>query len=169
MIRSALYAAAAAVAVVLEVTWLERLRLGAPVDPLLVVIITVGLLRGPEGGALAGAGCGLLQDVMTGVPLGLGMLGGLAVGFCAGLAERSIYIENVWLPALSALVLTGLRNAVWLGAADLVGLLHPPLLDAVRVTALGACYNGCIAMPIFHGLRRLDGALARLYERPRSA
>ncbi len=168
MIRYAFYFLAACVAVILEVTWLERLSVGAPVDPLLVLVIVVGLLHGAEEGALVGAGCGLLQDVMTGVPLGLGMLGGLGVGFCAGLAERSIYLENVWLPPLAAVTLTLLWHALWVGAAALVGWVHASVFEVARTAALGACYNGSIAVPIFHGLRRLDGALVRLYERPRS-
>ncbi len=169
MMRYALYFVASAVSLVLQITWLSRLSVGgAVVDPLLVVVMMVGLLHGPEEGALVGAGAGLLQDVMTGTPLGLGMLGGVCVGFCAGLGERSIYVENVWLPGLAAGVLTVLRSAVWIGAAHLVGLLSASLVDVARITALAACYNGCIAVPMFHGLRRLDGTLVRLYERPRS-
>jgi rod shape-determining protein MreD len=167
MTRYALYLIAAAAALVLEITWLTwltRLDLGAPADLLLVVVMTVGLLHGPEEGAIAGAACGLLEDVMTGVPLGLGMLGGVAVGFCAGLAEQSIYVENMWLPAIAACALTLVRYAVWAGAAQLAGLLHAPPMQVARVAALAACYNGCIAIPIFHGLRRLDGALVRVHE-----
>lgn len=167
--RYALYLAASAAALVLQITWLSRLGVGgAVVDPLLVVVMTVGLLHGPEDGALVGAASGLLQDIMTGTPLGLGMLGGVCVGFGAGLGERSIYVEHVWLPGLAAGVLTLLRYAVWAGAAHLTGLLSVSPLDVARVAALAACYNGVVAVPLFHAFRRLDGALVRLYDRPRS-
>jgi rod shape-determining protein MreD len=168
VIRYAMYVIAAAVALVLQITWLDRVTPGAPVDPFLVIVMTVGLLHGPEEGALVGAGVGLLEDVMTGAPLGLGMLSALVVGFCAGLGERSMYVENIWLPAVAAAVLTCVRNVVWVGAAHLVGLLNTPVLDVARVTVLAACYNGVIAVPLFHGLRRLDEALVRLYERART-
>jgi len=167
--RYALYFVASAAALVIQITWLSRLSPGgAVVDPLLVIVMTVGLLHGPEEGALVGAGAGLLQDLMTGAPLGLGMLAGVCVGFCAGLGERSIYVENVWLPGLAAWVLTLVRNAVWIGAAHLAGLLTASPLDVARITLLAACYNGLVAVPIFQGLRRLDAALVQLYERPRS-
>ncbi len=167
--RYALYFVASAASLVLQITWLSRAGLGGAVaDPLLIVVMVVGLLHGPEEGALVGAGAGLLQDVMTGTPLGLGMLAGVCVGFCAGLVERTIYLENVWLPGLAASALTLVRNAVWIGIAHLVGLLSASPLDVVRITALAACYNGIVAVPIFHGLRRLDAVLVRLYERPRS-
>lgn len=168
MMRYAFYLIAASAALVLEITWLPLLGLGAPADPMLIVVVTVGLLHGPEEGAIVGAGCGLLADVMTGVPLGLGMLAGAAVGFCAGLAERSIYVENLWLPAIAACALTPVWYAVWAGAAHLAGLLHAPGVQVARVSALAACYNGCVAIPIFQWLRRLDGVLVRLQEGPRA-
>lgn len=161
------YAVLVAAALALETTWLTHVSVGGAVaDPLLVVVMVVGLLHGPEEGALVGAGVGLLQDIMTGVPLGLGMLGNLCAGFVAGVGERSLYMENLWLPGLGALLLSLLRSTVWIGAASLVGLLDASPLHLVRVTLLAACYNGFIAVPIFHGLRRLDSVLVRLSERP---
>jgi rod shape-determining protein MreD len=168
MTRYALYTLLGALAIVLQTTWLGSVSLGGIVaDPLLAIVLAVGLLHGPEEGALVGAGLGLLQDVMTGVPLGLGMLGNLIVGFCAGLGQRSIYVEDLSMPALAGAVMTVLRAIVWIGAAHLVGLLDVSFLEAVWVTVLAACYNGLIAVPVFHGLRRLDRALVRLYERSR--
>ena len=168
MIRYTMYALLGVIAIVLQTTWLDSVGLGGAVaDPLLAIVLAVGLLHGPEEGALVGAGVGLLQDIMTGVPLGLGMLGNMVVGFCAGLGQRSIYVEDLWMPALAAAVMTVLRAIVWIGAAHLVGLLDAPFFEAVGVTVVAACYNGIIAVPIFHGLRRLDRALIRLYERSR--
>lgn len=162
-----MYAAAACAALVLQITWLSRLPFGAAVDPLLLIVVSVGLLHGPEEGAAVGAASGLLQDVMTGAPLGLGMLSLLGVGFCAGLGERSISVEYVWLPGLAAAVLTLLRTALWAGVAHLVGLLSASPLEVAWVGLLSACYNGIVAVPVFRGLRRFDRALVRLYERHR--
>jgi rod shape-determining protein MreD len=165
VIRYVVYALSVAASLVLQTTWLARASIGGAVpDPLLILVMATGLLHGPEVGMLLGAGIGLLQDVVTGVPLGLGMLACLCVGFAAGLGERIIYMENVWLPALGAVALSALKVAVWTGAAHLVGLLPAPPLEVVRVGLLTACYNGVIAVPIFHGLRYLDGALIRFHE-----
>jgi rod shape-determining protein MreD len=167
MIRFGGYAVLVSVALVLQTTWLTHLSVGGAVaDPLLLVVMVVGLLHGPEEGALAGAGVGLLQDIMTGVPLGLGMLGDLCTGFAAGIGQRTLYLESTWLPALGAAILSVLRSIVWIGAAHLVGLVSPSPLHLLRVLVLTACYNGVIAVPIFRGLRRLDSALVRLSERP---
>lgn len=166
MTRVVAYGVLIAVAAVVQTAWLTRASVaGAVADPLLSVVMVIGFLHGAEAGALAGAAVGLVQDLVTGVPLGLGMLGNLSVGFLAGLGERTLYFENLWLPALAALLLTVVRSAVWMGAAHLVGLLNAPPAELAGVTLLTACYNGAIAVPIFHGLRRLDRALIRLAER----
>src|SRR5205807_1402364 len=123
MIRYAVYLLLATVSLALQTTWLAGAGVGgAAPDPLIILIMIVGLFHGPEEGAAFGAGVGLLEDVVTGAPLGLGMLADLCVGFAAGLGVRIIYMENVWLPALGAAALSGLRVIVWVGAAHLAVL-----------------------------------------------
>jgi rod shape-determining protein MreD len=163
--RYLVYLLLVGVGLALEMTWLTRATIaGAPPDPLLIFVMTVGLLHGSEEGALVGAGVGLLQDITTGVPLGLGMLANMCVGFAAGLGERLIYMESTWLPVVGAVGLSGLRATVWALAAYLVGLLKGPAPEVARLVVAVACYNGIIAIPIFHGLRYLDGALLRFHE-----
>jgi len=167
--RFLVYAILAAAGTVLQTAWLTYLPLGGGIaDPLLPIIMTVGLLHGSEEGAVVGAGIGLLHDVMSGSPLGLGMAAGVCVGFAAGLGERSLSFESAWLPALGGAMLTVLGAAVSMTAAHLVGLAQAPFADAVRAVLGSACYNGVIAVPIFHGLRRLDAAAVGLYERSRA-
>jgi rod shape-determining protein MreD len=168
VIRFGAYLVLVAAGLVLEMTWLARATVaGVAPDPLVIFVMVVGLLRGSEEGALVGAGVGLLQDVVTGVPLGLGMLADLVVGFVAGMGGGIIYIESVWMPAAAAAALSVLRVGVWALAAHLVGLLGGPLLEVVRVAVVMGCYNGLIAIPIFHGLRSLERALVRLHEESR--
>jgi len=168
--RFLLYAVLAAAGTVVQTAWLTYVPLGGGIaDPLLPIIMTVGLLHGSEEGAVVGAGIGLLHDVMSGSPLGLGMTAGVCVGFAAGLGERNLSFESAWLPALGGAVLTVLAAGVSMTAAHLVGLAQAPLPDALRAVLGSACYNGVIAVPIFHGLRRLDNAVVGLYERSHPA
>ena len=165
MMRYAAYAILVAALLIVQMTWLARLTIGgAAPNPLQIFVMSVGLLHGSEEGALVGAGVGLLQDVVGGGPLGLGMLAELSVGFAAGLGERVINMENIWLPVLGAVALSALHTAVWAAAAHLVGMLQAPILEVARVGALGACYNGLVAVPIFRGLRYVDMALVRGHE-----
>ena len=168
MIRYLVYLLLVVAGLGFEMTWLARASIaGAVPDPLLIFVMAVGLLHGSEEGALVGAGVGLLQDITTGVPLGLAMLANMCVGFTAGLGERFIYMESSWLPVVAAFALSGLRVAVWALAAHLVGLLQGPIPEVARVVVAAACYNGIIAIPIFYGFRYLDGALVRFREASR--
>ena len=168
MSRYAVYALIVALGLALETTWLARAAIaGATPDPLLIFVMTIGLLHGPEEGAFAGAGIGLLHDIATGVPLGLGMLADMCVGFGAGMGQRFIYMESTWLPVIGGTLLGGLRAAVWALAAHLVGLLQGSLPEVGRVVLAAACYNGIVAIPLFRAFRSLDRALARLREEAR--
>jgi rod shape-determining protein MreD len=168
--RFLVYAVCAAAGTVVQTAWLAYLPLGGGIaDPLLPIIMTVGLLHGSEEGAIVGAGVGLLHDVMSGSPLGLGMAAGVCAGFAAGLGERGLSLESVWLPAVGGALLTVLAGGVTLIGAHLVGVAAAPLPDAARAVLGSACYNGVIAVPIFAGLRRLDAAVVRLYERSHPA
>jgi rod shape-determining protein MreD len=167
VIRTAAYAGLAAAAAVLQTTWLADFRPeGAGVDPLLLVVMSVALTRGAEAGMVVGAGAGLLQDVMNGVPIGLGVAANVCAGFCAGLGEGRLYLEDRWLPAVAAFVVTIVRNAVWLGLGHLIGLVSVAPFGAARMVLLSACYNGLVAVPVFYWFRRLDRTLERLSRRP---
>lgn len=164
--RFVVYAVCAAAGTVLQTSWLVYLPLwGGIADPLLPIILTVGLLHGSEDGALVGAGIGLLHDIMSGSPLGLGMAAGACVGFAAGLGERSLSLDSTWLPAVGGAVLTMLSAIVMLIGTHLIGLSHVSAGEFARATLGSACYNAIIAVPIFHGLRRLDTAVAAAYGR----
>ncbi len=168
--RFVVYAVFAAAGTVVQTALLAYLPLaGGIADPLLPIVMTIGLLHGSEEGAVVGAGIGLLHDVMSGSPLGLGMAAGVCAGFAAGLGEGSLSLESAWLPAIGGALLTVLAGGVTLIGAHLVGLAAVPLPDAARAVLGSACYNGVIAVPIFHGLRRLDVAVVRLYERSHPA
>ena len=168
--RFLVYAVFAAAGTVLQTAWLTYVPLfGGVADPLIPIIMTVGLLHGSEEGAVVGAGIGLIHDVMSGSPLGLGMAAGVSVGFAAGLGEGSLSFESAWLPAVGGALFTVLAGGITLTGAHLVGLTVAPLPDAARAVLGSACYNGAVAVPIFHGLRRLDTAVVRLYQRSRPA
>ena len=168
MTRYLVYLLIVGIGLALQTTWLARAMIaGAIPDPLLIFVLTVGLLHGAEEGALAGAGVGLLRDIATGVPLGLGMLADMCVGYCAGLGQRFIYMESTWLPVIGGTLLGGLRAAVWALAAHLVGLLEGPAPEVARVVLAAACYNGIVAIPLFRIFCSLDRALVRLHEEAR--
>lgn len=96
-----------AVAIVLE----ARLRVGG-VSPNLTLIFVyyIGLRRGPSGGLLAGAGLGMLSDILAGSIIGPNLMGKCTAGYMSG------FLKGGWLFTWTPLL--GLIGIVVLTAVD---------------------------------------------------
>lgn len=150
------------VAALIQSAWLVRMPIaGAVIDPLLVLAVATGILRGAESGAVVGLAGGLLQDLLGGGPLGMHGLSKLAVGFGSGLFERSIYIENPFLPAFAAFAGTLLGMALLNIIGVVTGLGPVSLLEVVPRVLVQAVLNSAIAPPLFRGIRALNVRLER--------
>jgi rod shape-determining protein MreD len=67
---------------------------GVVLDLPIVLVVLLGLHRGPEAGCLTGFALGLAQDVAAGGPLGLQALSKALVGFGAGELPRVCLLSN---------------------------------------------------------------------------
>lgn len=79
---------------------------GVVPDLLLVLVILLGLRRGPEAGCLCGFVLGLAQDVLSGGPLGLQALSKALVGFLVGELPRWCVGSNPVVPVSAAVLAT---------------------------------------------------------------
>jgi rod shape-determining protein MreD len=160
-VRALIYAVLLAAAALLQGAWLVRMDLaGAILDPLLPIAVAVGILRGAASGAVVGLAGGLLQDLLSGGPLGVQGLTKLVVGFAAGLFERSIYIENPLLPAVAAFVGTLLSEVLLAVVGQITGLGRESV-GAVGRALAQAALNSAVAPLLFRGIRRLEVRLER--------
>ena len=67
MVRKIVYVLLLILAVVLQETWIPLWAVaGATPDLLILFVVFTGLISGPMAGLLAGAGVGLLLDLLTG-------------------------------------------------------------------------------------------------------
>jgi rod shape-determining protein MreD len=124
-------------AVVLQVTVLNRLPLpGAAPDLVLVVVVAVGLLQGPRTGMLVGFAAGLLGDLSGDAELGRTALVLVLVGFLAGLLEDEADVSPL-VPA----VVAGALAAV----AVLVHAAGGVLLSDPRTTG-GALWRSLVSL-----------------------
>lgn len=162
MSRALVYAGAVVVAVLVQTAWLARLQIsGAALDPLLPLAVGVGILRGAESGAVVGLTGGLLQDLLSGGPLGMFGLSRLVVGFASGLFERSIYIENPLLPAVATSIGTLLGEILLVIVALVAGLGAQPWTVAVPRVATQVVLNSAVAPLVFRGVRAVETRLQR--------
>jgi rod shape-determining protein MreD len=146
-----------------QVAWLARVQVwGAILDPLVPLIIGVGILKGAESGAVVGVAAGLLQDLLSGGgPLGVNGLSKLVVGFASGMFERSIYIENPLLPAIATFVGTLLGGVLLVIVALLVGLGVPPWPAVMVRMIVQAVLNSAIAPVLFRTIRVIETRFQR--------
>jgi rod shape-determining protein MreD len=152
------YTGVVVILALVQAAWLARVQVwGAILDPLVPLIVGVGILRGAESGAVVGVAAGLLQDLLSGGgPLGVNGLSKLVVGFASGMFERSIYIENPLLPAIATFIGTLLGGVLLVIVALLVGLGVPPWPAIVARLIMQAVLNSAIAPVLFRTIRVIE-------------
>ncbi len=92
--------------VALQATWLASLNLPGNIVPdlILIMVISYGLLRGPDEGLFFGLAAGLFLDLVAGGLIGIQTLSKVTAGFTAGLLEKTIFKDNLLVPVIAALV-----------------------------------------------------------------
>jgi len=157
------YTGVVVILALVQVAWLARVQvLGAILDPLVPLIVGMGILKGAESGAVVGVAAGLLQDLLSGGgPLGVNGLSKLVVGFASGMFERSIYIENPLLPAIATFIGTLLGGVLLVIVALLVGLGVPPWPAVVARIIVQAVLNSAIAPVLFRTIRVIETRFQR--------
>jgi rod shape-determining protein MreD len=157
------YTGVVVILALVQVAWLARVQVwGAILDPLVPLIIGMGILKGAESGAVVGVAAGLLQDLLSGGgPLGVNGLSKLVVGFASGMFERSIYIENPLLPAIATFIGTLLGGVLLVIVALLVGLGVSPWPAVVARIIVQAVLNSAIAPVLFRTIRVIETRFQR--------
>jgi rod shape-determining protein MreD len=147
-------------ALVLQVCLLARFSYdGARTDVLILVVIAVGFLAGPERGAQMGFAAGLSFDVVLSTPLGLSALVYTVVGFAVGTMSRSVVRSAWWIGPVVVAAASAATMVLYALVAQLLGqsgfdgppigavvavvtvvnlILAPLALRAVRWTQVGS-------------------------------
>lgn len=168
LLRAALTAAAAILALTLESTVVPKLHLPYAV-PDLVLLVTLALAAewGTASGAAAGFLVGLIQDL---APPSLGAVGRHAlvltvVGALAGRAAREVRrsaLRTSFRAGCYAALALILNTVIGLALGDGIGLSRPGLLLALGAAALYTAVATPLVVPALAALaRRAGGAGAR--------
>ncbi len=162
MIRVVTYTTMIAIAALVRSAWLARIPVwGASIDPVLPLVVAIGVFRGAEGGALGGVVAGWVQDLLSGAAMGVHVLSKLVVGFVAGMFEQSIYAEDPFLPAVATFLATILGELVLIVVLVITGLaplVWPRTLQALLSQAV---LNSAIAPFVFRGVRAIERQIQR--------
>lgn len=139
-------------------------------DLMLLITICVGLTGGPEQGAIAGFGAGLLTDMfMTTTPVGLCALTMCLVGFIVGSLRGAIMpeVRSLWLAPGAALVATAggvvlfVLLGVVLGQSQLsAGGVH----HVLKIAIIEGVWNAILAVPTERAVSWASGQVTRSAE-----
>lgn len=124
---------------------------GAKPDLVLVVLISYSLAADPAFGAGLGFVAGLVHGSFVGFSLGSFIVTRTITGFLSGLVTTRLFSENLLVPALSAVWLTVVCEALFL-----LGNPRPDLGITLRKVAGECLGNAILTLLIQFALRHLD-------------
>lgn len=160
--RFAILMIAVILSAAIQATWLSNIHLPLFIKPDLVFILVVsyGLLRGPYQGAPFGLIAGLFMDVVSGNVIGIGALVKMAAGFSAGLLEKTIFKDNLLVPALAVCVGTLVFESFNILMQLSFHANYHFFYTLVSVIGPLALYNGILAPALYFMLLKMEAYLA---------
>jgi len=128
---------------------------GAKPDIILVVAVLYGFTFGSRTGAFAGFFGGLLGDLLSGLHVGIGVISKTTIGFLAGLVQRTIFVESIFLPMLAIFVATFLNEFVYVSFMFLFGETTPIKEVILKLILPSAAYNAVLMPFVYGAIRKL--------------
>jgi rod shape-determining protein MreD len=147
---------------ILQATVFRQLNffgLGLVPDLVLILVVSYGLLKGPWYGAAIGLAAGLVGDLAAGGLIGIGALAKSITGFLAGLLEKTIFKDNLLVPALSLLAGTIIAETIFLVVNAALNQYFGGFFALMPRLLAMALYNAILAPPIYHQFYRLETRL----------
>jgi len=145
------------VALLLQVGLVADLRLfDASGDLLLVLVVAIALVDGPDRGATWGFAAGIAYDLVLDTPFGLSALVYALVGFLAGAVGVAMVRPAGWWPVTIAAVAGFLATFAYAVVGNLVGV-GEPLGRVPSVALVVAAWAAVLVLPVMRLARWVVG------------
>jgi rod shape-determining protein MreD len=142
------------VATLLQTLIAPNLRiLGANPDFMLIVVASVGLLRGAEAGALFGFAGGVLVAVALFEPLGIAAFVLVVIGFLSGRYAETADLSSGFAPIVTVFVGSLLAGVLDVVVQFLLGRQVPLGFVVLRVVAPSVILDTLLAAPVYVAAR----------------
>lgn len=125
---------------------------GAKPDLVLVILVIYSLAMEPVAAAGVGLIAGALHGFAVGTSLGSFIFTRMLTGFLAGFSTVHVFSENLFVPAVSALVLTAVCESVFLLANPGVATAH-----TWQIILGESICNACLVLVICWLMRVVEG------------
>lgn len=124
-------------------------------DLLLIFTVSCGLLFGSDKAVGIGFFSGLLQDLASGNIFGTHVLAKMAIGYFAGLAEKKVFKEHIFLPMVAMLAASILNSAILITLLTFLGH-RIGLNEAIAGEVMPALiYNVLFSVPVHQAVYRI--------------
>lgn len=142
--------------------------MGVTPDTALVLIVSYAILRGDIEGAVFGLFVGLVQDVSSGMFIGIFALLGFITGYICGKPFRDFFKDNYFLPFfIVAIAAFMYQIALYITTIMLAG--HLDFAHYLRTIILpGTVYTASLSIPLYILLHFINARIERHEEIMRS-
>ncbi len=141
---------------ILKSTLMPHLQIGGGAPDLMLMVVASWALMAPYPEAFAWAFVGgLVQDLLSGAPLGASTLGLLVVAYMAHLLQTQLYRSNVIIVLFVTLAGTLAFHLVMLVVLTLGGYQTNWLYNLTYVTVPTVVLNILLVVPVFKLMNRL--------------
>ncbi|MDI6689253.1 MAG: rod shape-determining protein MreD [Actinomycetota bacterium] len=128
---------------------------GVQPDFILIVVVTCAFIEGPAIGSVAGFFGGLLHDLVLTQIVGIHALCKTIVGYVAGLVERTIFAESIFLPMAAIFLASLLNQLIYAVVIFLLGYEVPFLMVLMTIVIPSAFYNSLLTPLVYPVVCRL--------------
>lgn len=123
--------------------------LGVMPDLTTAVIVSLSIILGKDGGAIAGFAAGMMHDIMFSKPVGIDALAYMAIGYLVGINSERIFKDNLVVPVIFTLGATVLRHSIIIFFYYVFNLGIPFLYYIRNIALLEGLYNCIVAVMIY--------------------
>ncbi len=144
---------------ILQATSLNRLSiLGIKPDLLLILVIFLGLHKGPLSGAGYGFLAGILLDIFSPTPLGTNALSKTVLGFLAGAVAPFLYFEAPFIQGLLLFLGMFLEGMILFILLSSFHLAPPFYYSFLYIILPASFYTSLLAPLFFYTFKRISHA-----------
>ncbi|HEY8343647.1 MAG TPA: rod shape-determining protein MreD [Bacillota bacterium] len=142
--------------IALQSTVLAKISLfGVTPDLILVITVCYGLLHGPVKGLFFGLLGGFLLDLSGGGILGLHTLIKAVLGYGAGFLEKTVFKDNILVPALALVIATFMQGVISLLILITFDWQGRFLTHFVYTVLPLSIYHPLLTVPVYYGVLKL--------------
>jgi len=127
--------------------------LGVTPDCVLVLVVSMGILKGPTGAAAAGCAVGLFMDILCGRAIGINAIAYMLSGVIGGIFYKKYYADNLIIPVATTAVCAFMKENIMALITSMVGGSFAYFEMLLTYMIPSAAFSALLCLPV-HSLMK---------------